>query len=82
MGALTIPLLVAGGTAAAVTAAQKKPKAVKMPPLPEPPPTPEPEFYEEAEEGEKKKVIRRRGRARTIITGDLEPETTKKTLLG
>jgi hypothetical protein len=81
MGGLVIPALVAGGTAAAVSASSK-PKSVKPPPLPPPTPVPEPELYEEAGELEKKKVSRRKGRAKTIITGELEPETRGKTLLG
>lgn len=58
-----------------------KPKTVTPPPLPPPPPRPEPELFEEAGELAKKKAVRRRGRRRTIITGELEPETRGKVLL-
>ena len=53
-----------------------KSKKVSAPPLPDPPPTPD----EEAGKFEKKR--RHRGRGKTRITGELEPETTKRTLLG
>lgn len=44
---------------------------------------PDPELLEEAREQERKKATGRRGRGRhTVITGELEPETTKKSLLG
>lgn len=59
-----------------------KPKKVRAPALPSPPPMPEPELYEEAGEFAKKKTRKRRGKRRTIVTGALEPETTKRTLLG
>jgi len=36
----------------------------------------------EAGEAERKRISRRRRRGRTMITGELEPQTTKKTLLG
>ena len=60
----------------------KKPEPVRPappPPLPEPPPIAEVEGAEAA----KKKVRRRRGFERTIITGALTPEETgKKRFLG
>lgn len=59
-----------------------KPKKVRAPALPPPPPMPEPELYEEAGELAKKKAVRRRGRRLTRITGELEPITRGKTLLG
>ena len=58
----------------------RTPKPIQMP---IPPITPEPEVIsEEAKEAEAKKVGKRKGRPETIITGELEPVTTKKTLLG
>jgi len=60
-----------------------KPKKVTPPPLPPPPePPPIPEVMEEAGEAAVRKARRRRGYARTIITGALEPPTRKKTVLG
>lgn len=60
----------------------KSPKTVTPPPVPEPEaiPTVTSEVSPEAKPAAKKK--RRRGRAETILTGELEPITTKKTLLG
>ena len=58
------------------------PKKISAPALPDPVPTPDPMLYEEAGEFEKKKAVRRRGRGKTIITGELEPQTNKRTLLG
>lgn len=53
------------------------PKSIKPPPVPPPPGTPD------IDEDETKKAVRpRSGRARTIITGELEPQTAKKSLLG
>jgi len=53
---------------------------------PKPPPIPEllrpPTKPIEAEEAAMKKARRRRGWQKTIITGELIPETTKKTQLG
>lgn len=60
-----------------------KPKAVTPPPLPPvPEPPPVPEVMEEAGEAAVRKARRRRGFARTIITGSLQPTTKKKTVLG
>lgn len=56
------------------------PKSVKMPPIPEPEPEPLPELT--IDEDTKGKRKRYKGRSDTIITGELEPVTTKKTLLG
>jgi hypothetical protein len=53
-----------------------KPKVVSAPPVP--PPAPIPEIDMEAP----RRTKRTRGRRETIITGELEPVTTKKTLLG
>jgi len=58
-----------------------KPKKVKPPPPP-PPPEPIPEALSETEEEEIKKVRRRKGYAKTIITGALEPPAKKRTVLG
>lgn len=56
----------------------KKPKIPSTPAVPPPAPVPEVE-----EEGIRKYMRRRRGRAQTIITGELEPAYTgKKLLLG
>lgn len=60
-----------------------KPKAVAPPPLPPvPAPAAIPEVTEEAGEAAVRKARRRRGFAKTIVTGALEPATKKKTLLG
>lgn len=60
-----------------------KPKKVTPPPLP---PVPEPPAMPEAavEAGETavKRARRRKGFARTIITGALEPTAKRKTVLG
>lgn len=60
-----------------------RPKVVTPPPLP---PAPAPpaisEVGPEAGEAEMRRVRRRRGFARTIVTGALEPPTRKKTVLG
>ena len=57
-----------------------RPKPIQMP---IPKPALEPEVVsEEAKEAEAKKIGKRKGRPETIITGELEPVTTKKTLLG
>jgi hypothetical protein len=52
-------------------------KQVKPPPVPEPEPIPV--LEEDVGETKKKK---RPSRTETIITGELVPQTTKKTLLG
>jgi len=57
-----------------------KPKKVAPPPVP--PPVAIPEVGEEVEETTMKRARRRRGYAKTIITGSLEPEPKGKTLLG
>ena len=51
-------------------------------PPPDPLPTIETELMTEAGEAEVKKTRRRRGRGQTIVTGDLTPTTSKRTLLG
>lgn len=57
-----------------------KPKKVRMPPVPEPEPMPE-SLGETGEEA--RKMRKRKGRGKTIITGELEPEFVgKKRLLG
>ena len=57
------------------------PDPVKPTALPPPaPPLPTADIPEQA--GEEAKKRRPRGRAETFITGDLIPETKKKTLLG
>jgi hypothetical protein len=60
-----------------------KPK-MKMPtPRPPDPPTlPQPENMEEAAEMERRKARGRRGRRQTKVTGELEPVTRRKGLLG
>ena len=52
------------------------PKSVTAPPVPEPEPIPT--------AGDVDRPVRKkhRGRSETVITGELEPITTKKTLLG
>lgn len=55
-----------------------KPKSIKMPPVAEEPP----EIVSESIKGEGAKPKKRKGRAETIITGELEPITQGKTLLG
>lgn len=55
-----------------------KPKSIKMPAVEEEPP----EIVSESIKGEGAKPKRRKGRAETIITGELEPTTQGKTLLG
>lgn len=57
-----------------------KPKKVTPPPLP--PPAAIPEVGLEVEETAVRKARRRKGFARTIITGALEPPARKKTVLG
>ena len=41
-----------------------------------------PEVIEEAGDEERRRARRRSGRRKTVITGELEPETDKKALLG
>ncbi len=53
------------------------PKSVKLPPVTDPEPIPE--LSVDTGETEKKK---RKSRSETIVTGELEPVTTKKFLLG
>jgi hypothetical protein len=55
------------------------------PPPPPPPPPPEPEKIDIEEEDEirKRRLARLRGRSKTIVTGDLSPESPGKVgLLG
>ena len=68
-----------------------KQKAPKLPPptapveLPEPPPPEPPPALADvtgAGEAERKRLRRKRGRRETFITGELTPETGKKTVLG
>jgi len=54
------------------------PKSVKPPPVPPPEAIPEADI----EAGEEARRRRRKGRSATILTGELVPETQKKTLLG
>ena len=55
----------------------KKPEPIQMPEVEEPP-----EVVTEALKGEGDKPKKRKGRAETIITGELAPEGMSKTLLG
>ncbi len=58
----------------------RKPK-VELPEVK--PPEPIPELDEETEEQRMKKLMKRTGFTKSILTGDLSPSTTgKKTLLG
>lgn len=57
-----------------------KPKKVTPPPVP--PPAAIPEVAEEAGETAIKRARRKKGYAKTIITGSLEPAAKKRTLLG
>ncbi len=54
-----------------------KPKPITLPEVKEPP-----EIVSEGIRGEGDKPRKKRGRAEQILTGELEPETTGKTLLG
>ena len=54
------------------------PKPIEMPPVEEEPP----EVVTEALKGEGDKPKKRKGRAETIITGELEPQGKGNTLLG
>lgn len=56
----------------------KTPKPIEMPVVEEEPP----EIVSETVKGEGAKPRRRKGRAETIITGELEPVTKGMTLLG
>jgi hypothetical protein len=51
----------------------------KIPVLPEPEAEPMPELSVDDDKGKRKRY---KGRSETIITGELEPVTNKKTLLG
>jgi len=97
MGGLAIPLAIMGagvttsmavsqGKQAVQAAAQTKKPATPPPTKKEPETILEPRTMElvkeEAREVETRRARRRRGRPETIITGELEPTTTKKTLLG
>lgn len=53
------------------------PKPITMPIVKEPP-----EIVSEGIKGEGDKPRKKKGYAETILTGELEPETTKQTLLG
>ncbi len=55
----------------------KKPESITMPDIKEPP-----EIVSEGIRGEGDKPRKKRGQAETILTGELEPETTGQTLLG
>lgn len=55
---------------------------VKPPPVPAPEATPDASMSEQAGESYAKQQARRNGFAKTLITGDLTPQTNKKTLLG
>lgn len=55
-----------------------KPKVVQPPPVPPPPPVP----TEDEEVRTQAKRRRPRGRLETFLTGDLIPETGKKTTFG
>jgi len=55
-----------------------KPKPIVMPEVKKEPP----EIVTEAMKGEGAKPKKRKGRAETIVTGELEPMTAGKTLLG
>ncbi len=57
-----------------------KPKKVTPPPVPEPAAIPE--VTPEVEDTAIKKARRRKGFAKTIITGSLEPTPKKRTVLG
>lgn len=84
MGELLVPALIGVGTGVATSAALKKPKAVAAPALPkeEPVETAELETLAgEAGEEERKRARRRRGKQKTVITGELVPVTEKKRLL-
>lgn len=53
------------------------------PKVPAPPPVPDPVPIPEVEEGTAQKGQRKRkGAAQTVLTGDLVPSTTGRTLLG
>lgn len=81
MGAALVPLLIGAGGALAISAATKdKPKVVTAPEVPPPPSIPE--VGEEVGDTARRQRLRG-GRAKTTITGELEPTVTgKKRLLG
>ena len=54
-----------------------KPKPIKMPEVKEPP-----EIVSEGIKGPGDKPRKKKGYTETILTGELEPETTGQTLLG
>lgn len=54
-----------------------KPEPITMPEVKEPP-----EIVSEGVKGPGDKPRKKKGQAETILTGELEPETTGKTLLG
>jgi len=58
-----------------------EPEPKPIPP-PDPLPIPETEFMTEAGETEVRRTRRRKGRRQTIVTGELVPTTSKRTLLG
>ena len=58
------------------------PKTPKMPAPPDPVPLPYDDELQEASEFEKRRALRRKGRRKTIVTGELEPAQTKKIKLG
>lgn len=57
-----------------------KPKSPTLPPVPPPPPVPV--IEDDTADDAARAAKRRSGFKKTIITGDLEPNTGKKTLLG
>ena len=57
-----------------------KPKSVKPPPIPAPPAVPE--VGEDVGDEAARRARRRKGFGQTIVTGDLAPQTGKKSLLG
>jgi len=57
-----------------------KPKSPSMPKVPPPAAMPQP--GSDASDAAARAARARQGFSKTLITGDLEPKTTKKTLLG
>ncbi len=80
---LSTATIVAGATVGtmAATGAFKTPQVVSAHKLPDPMAMPEVK-QEEAGDFAKRRAQRRRGRAKTVITGELEPQARGKTLLG
>lgn len=78
MGGLSL----AAGAAAPSIKKALFPKTPKVTPPPLPEPAAIPEATVEAGETAIRRARRRKGFARTIITGSLEPATRKKTVLG